>query len=82
MDRIRDDLSDAIRDDVGVPDIPAHDGRRDLSNILGNTSRAAGCFSDAVPSRVHLKFVSSYIRIMMNTKLMSDSQHRMHMMAR
>lgn len=58
MDRIRDDLSDAIRDDVGVPDIPPVDGRRDLSNILGNTSRAGGFFSDAIPKRVHLKFVS------------------------
>lgn len=58
MDKIRDDLSDAIRDDIGtMPDIPPNDGRRDLSNLLGNTSRAAGFYSDAIPKRVHLKFV-------------------------
>lgn len=67
-DIITQEISSAIQDIGSVPDIPLNDRRRGLSDILGNTSKAAGYFSDAVPKHVHLKFVRKKNFIIMMTQ--------------
>lgn len=59
MDKVKHELDEALQEDLGpIPNLPPGDRRRDLSDVLGNTSKAAGFYSDAIPKHVHLKFVS------------------------
>lgn len=60
---MRKELEDAAREGVSrrsnspVPALPDLERAGSLSDLTGN-AKAAGFFSDGIPKRIHLKFVS------------------------
>lgn len=69
MDKVKHDLDEALQEDsVAVLNVPSGDRRRDLSDVLGTGSKAAGFYSDALPKLVHLKFVS-FFTVLIGVKL-------------
>lgn len=63
-DKMRKELEDAAREGASrrsnspVPPLVELERTGSLSDLTGN-AKAAGFFSDGIPKRIHLKFVSS-----------------------